>query len=142
MTISKALKQKNKLVSELKQLKERIEGYTSVIKGNPRPYDIGQLQANVIGKIHELIALKTSIAQANSSVYAKIFELSELKGLVQFYKHLEIKEGVIAERYSSEPQSFESVLKADQRDALVAEFIERIEVLQDELDEFNALTQL
>lgn len=58
MKIAKALKQKNKLVSGMKQLKERLDEYNSVIKGNPRPYDIGQLQTNLTTKMHELIAPK------------------------------------------------------------------------------------
>lgn len=37
MKTAKALKYKNKIVAELKMLRERIEEYNSVLTGNPRP---------------------------------------------------------------------------------------------------------
>lgn len=142
MKIAKALKQKNKLVAELKQLRDRLEEYNAVIKGNPRPYDMATLQRDTYAKMQELVRLKTQIAQANNNVYDKIFELSELKGLVQFYKRLTIKDGIISDRYGEGTLQYEAVLKPNERDALVAELEVRIELLQDELDEFNTITEL
>jgi hypothetical protein len=142
MKIAKALKQKNKIVAELKMLRERIEEYNSVISGNPRPYDITEIQVQLMTKMQELVSLKTRLAQANTLVYSKIFELSELKGLAKFYKDLEIKDGLSKDHRYDEAQNYESELKVKQRDELVSELEVRIEILQDELDEFNALTEV
>lgn len=143
MKIAKVLKHKNKIVAELKMLRERIEEYNSVLTGNPRPYDITETQAQLMDKVQELVSLKTRLAQANTVIYSKIFELSELKGLAQFYKKLEIKDGLSRDsRYDETLQGYESVLKVNQRDGLVVELETRIEVLQDELDEFNVLTEI
>ncbi|PWK28236.1 hypothetical protein LV89_01017 [Arcicella aurantiaca] len=142
MKIAKALKQKNKIVAELKMLRERIEEYNSVISGNPRPYDITEIQVQLMTKMQELVSLKTRLAQANTLVYSKIFELSELKGLAKFYKDLEIKDGLSKDHRYDETQNYESELKVKQRDELVSELEARIEIIQDELDEFNALTEI
>ncbi|MES2517891.1 MAG: hypothetical protein V4585_07270 [Bacteroidota bacterium] len=143
MKITKALKQKNKIVAELKMLRERIEEYNSVFTGNPRPYDVAETQEQLMAKVQELVSLKTRLAQANTVIYSKIFELSELKGLAQFYKHLDIKDGLSKDHsYDEMLQGYESVLKVKQRDDLVIELETRIEALQDELDEFNILTEI
>jgi hypothetical protein len=143
MKIAKALKHKNKIVAELKMLRERIEEYNSILTGNPRPYDITETQAQLMAKVQELVLLKTQLAQANTVIYSKIFELSELKGLAQFYKRLEIKDGLSRDsRYDENLQGYESIFNVKQRDDLVTELETRIEVLQDELDEFNVLTEI
>lgn len=54
---------------------------------------------------------------------------------------MEIKDGIVNERFDV-PQAYEAILKVNERDGLITQWEERIEVLQDELDEFNALTDI
>ena len=61
MKIAKALKHKNKIVAELKMLRERIEEYNSILTGNPRPYDITETQAQLMAKVQERVLLKTQL---------------------------------------------------------------------------------
>ena len=145
MKISTALKRKNKLKIELSRLRERINRHNSVLVGNERPYDIGQLQGELSQKTEELIDLKTRLFMANLPIQRLVFEMSELKGLAKFYRTLDVKKGQ-QEAYSrfggGEPRDYETVLTEADVDRITADLEARIDTIQEQLDVFNATTEL
>jgi hypothetical protein len=142
MNVKQALKQKNKLVTDLKAQYEILKKYNSIEEGNPRRYSMS-VTLTVIETIQlELVELKAKIHKANQPVYAKIFELAELKGLVKELKKVPTEEGKVAERYGSVISVKEVELNVVDIQNKVDVLSERIEELQNELDIHNANTQI
>ncbi len=145
MTVKQALKLKNRLIGEIRQLNQRVHEYNSVVEGNVRPYSVKQTLSTIYGKINELTALKTQIHLANAKVYDKIFLLSELKSLVKMMKELDCTEGSSNEYYLRRGESVivkTSEMSILERDNEVAFLESRIDEIQEELDYHNAVTEL
>jgi hypothetical protein len=145
MTVKQALKLKNRLINDIRQLNQRVHEYNSVVEGNVRPYSVKETLSTIYGKINELTALKTQIHLANAKVYDKIFLLSELKSLVKMTKGLDCTEGSSNDYYSRRNESVivkTSEMSILERDNEVAFLESRIDEIQEELDYHNAVTEL
>jgi hypothetical protein len=144
MTVKQALKQKNTLVKKINEDINKVRAYNSVDEGNVRPYSTKELLNRVMETNKELVDLKTKIHLANASVYHKIFELSELKNTVSFLKSVDCSEGKVTDRYSRSQDVYVKVaeLSVVERDNLVEGLENRIEILQEELDEHNSKTHI
>lgn len=142
MTVKQALKQKNKLVADIKECWTIIHSQNSIEAGNPRRYSVSSQLAIVETSILELVELKKKIHTANQPVFDKIFQMAELKGMVKELKKLSVEEGKVSERYSSVQSVKEVEVNIAERDTLVKELEKKIEVLQDELDIHNATTEI
>jgi hypothetical protein len=142
MNVKQALKQKNKLVTELKAQYQILQKYNSIEEGNPRRYSMIDSFAKIQSLSNELVELKARIHKANQPVYQQIFELAELKGFVKELKKVPTDEGKQTERYGS-VQSIKvvefNIVDIENR---VGELQDRIEELQNELDIHNANTQI
>lgn len=145
MNIKQALKKKNILVDKIKQEYNRLNTYNSIESGNLRPYSATQSLENYLKLTDELVILKTAIHKANQPVYDKIFRLSEYKSIVQYLKNLNCVEGKLAgSRWgdSNETRFMESEINVVKKDQLVAEYEDKINQIQDELDYFNQVTEI
>jgi uncharacterized coiled-coil DUF342 family protein len=138
MTIKQALKAKNKLVAEIKEQYKIAKEYNSIEAGNKRRFDIAAAldKANALSK--ELVALKAKIHAANTGVYDKIFEMSELKSQIKELRAIPTVEGKTVSRYGSVTEIKEVAIDAAQMATMIKGIEARIEVLQDELDTHNA----
>jgi hypothetical protein len=140
MNVKQALKQKNKLVTELKAQYQILQKFNSIEEGNPRRYIMVDALAKIASLSNELVELKARIHKVNQPVYNQIFLLAELKGQIKELKKVPTDEGKQTERYGS-VQSIKVVqLNIVDIENLVGELQDRIEELQNELDIHNANT--
>jgi DNA repair ATPase RecN len=145
MTIRQSLKQKNKLVQELKELNLRLQTNNSVIEGNSRDYSAKETLNAIYDKVNELSGLKTKIHRANTPVYDKIFLLSELKSVAQTLRALDCTNGIAVDFFARRSESQivkNSEITTIERDTEIKNLESRIEQIQDELDQFNSVTVL
>jgi hypothetical protein len=146
MKLTKALKLKNQLAGEVAELKSRLDSQNSRPSTVPFDYDTHLVLAELRAKLDSLVAVKSAIAVANSSLYARIFRLAELKGLVATLKSLDVRNGVFKEgggyAQSAYDIEYTAQISKTEVDALVAVLGEEISTLQDELDEFNHLQSI
>ena len=143
MTIKQALKQKNKLIKTIGENTKLMQEYNSVEVGNERPYSSVELLAKISEDTKELAKLKTKIHIANTPVLENIFLMSELKSMVQSLKKMDCTEGKSSGRYRMEIEVIKtSEISLVKRNETIKELEGRIEVIQDELDLFNATTQI
>lgn len=142
MNVKQALKQKNKLVAELKEQFGILQKYNSIEEGNPRRYSM----ADTLDKIRtisvQLVELKAKIHRANQPVYEKIFELAEFKGMIKELKKVSTEEGKVNERYGSIVSVKQVELNVVDVENIIKNLEKSIEQLQDELDVHNATTQI
>ena len=140
MNVKQALKQKNKLVTELKAQYQILQKFNSIEEGNPRRYIMVDVLAKIESLSNELVELKARIHRVNQPVYNQIFLLAELKGRIKELKKVPTDEGKQTERYGS-VQSIKVVeLNIVDVETRVGELQDRIEELQNELDVHNANT--
>lgn len=143
MKITKALKEKNKKVKELNEFLSKMKQYNSIEDGSVRPYSSKEMLTKYTQAVNDLVELKTKIHLANTKVYHKIFELSELKSMVDNIRSLDCSEGKITRRWSSdEPSNMSSEISIIERDSLIKELEEKIEKIHDELDYHNSTTDI
>lgn len=147
MTISNALKAKNKLASKIKKLIQKISQYNSMIAGETAPYDVADLYAQYESESNALVDLKTRIHKASDPIRSSIFMISELKSQVQFLNMLDVSEGKTpvdryARMHSAEPVEKVATFGVVARDQKVTELETRIDKIQDELDSFNHNTTI
>ena len=142
MNVKQALKQKNKLVTDLKAQFEILKKYNSIEEGNPRRYSMTNTLEKIKTLQAELVELKSQIHKANQPVYDKIFALAELKGMIKELKKVSTEEGKVNERYGSVVSVKEVELNVTDIDSAVSILESQIEQLQNELDVHNANTQI
>jgi len=145
MTLQKALKLKKKLVGEIAKHASRMRSSNSKEVGTKADFNAEEEYNSWAEKTTQLIELKKKIYIANTPIVDKIFRLAELKGMIQTLKGMPTKEGKVRlSGYGStgEQVEYEAILSAEQVNSRVEEWEVEIEILQDELDEFNAKTDI
>jgi hypothetical protein len=145
MTVKAALKYKNKLTSKMNDEFVKLSTYNSVDVDSVKPYSASEALVNYLKMSEELVTLKTKIHLANAKVYDKIFLLSELKSQALKLAHIDCSEGKISKssRFSRMVEGTEikvCEITILERDKMVSEIEEKIELIQDELDYHNTTT--
>jgi hypothetical protein len=144
MNIKQALKLKNKLIKSISENTKLLQQYNTVEVGNPRPYSSTVLMVEISKATDELIALKSAIHRANAPMFEKIFEMSELKSAIKGLQKMDCTEGKSnRDRYRMESELIlTSEISLVVRNNKIKNLEERIEYLQDEMDVFNATTEI
>ena len=142
MNVSQALKQKNKLVVELKKQYQIAQKFNSQEEGNIRRYSVQDALDKAVELTLELTNLKTKIHLANTPVYDKIFRMAELKNRIKELRKIPTEEGKAESRYSSVVSVKEVEINIAQLDEMVQILEARIEEIQAELDVHNTTTQI
>ena len=90
----------------------------------------------------QLTQLKKIIAKANAPIADKLVEMDELKSMISYLRNVDTTIGWQKQGYSSEKVCFEAILGSAELMAEADQLQKRAEQIQDELDEFNALTKV
>jgi hypothetical protein len=142
MNVKQGLKQKNKLVADLKAQYQILQKYNSIEEGNPRRYSMRDTLDKINQLTNDLVNLKAQIHKANQPVYGQIFLMSELKGMVKELKKIPTEEGKSSDRYSSVVSVKEVELNIVDIQNYVIGLEAQIEELQDKLDVHNATAEI
>lgn len=142
MNLKQALKKKNKLAGQLKTALNRMMDNNSYLEGhNPSYNSIKMLNAaNNLSK--ELAELKTKIQLANSPVLHLIYEMGELKSIITHLSRMNCNSGTEINYRNETTVNRISVIGQVQKDELVEQLENRIDEINDELDRFNAITNI
>jgi hypothetical protein len=142
MTIAQALKEKNKKVTVLNTLWDRLNKNNSVMEGNRRSYDPVELMKQIETELDALVDLKTRIHNASAPVRSQIFRMSELKNKVLKMKCIDTAEGPVRDRYEGTVTRRQAAIQAEEIDGRIELAQQEIEALQEELDAFNFATRI
>jgi hypothetical protein len=145
MNIAKALKVKNRLTGQIAKQYEIIKRENSRRNDNTSTVNVEAEVAKLAELQDELITLKAKISTASIPVFEKVIELKEVKGLVNFLKALSVREGVEKIAYGQNTvidYTWTAYINAEKRDSKVTELEKQINDLQDEIDNFNAVTSV
>ena len=142
ITISKALKFKNRLAARISQTSSDIQDYNSVIKDTDRDVDINAAMKDRARLVEALIKTKAAIFEANRKVYEDIVRISELKAEIVFLRTISTSHGPQSSYGSQDPIIHEAHLRKADVDKRVRELESDIDSIQDKLDAFNAETKI
>lgn len=143
MNIKQALKRKNKLLALVIEEFSKASTYNSIEEGNPRPYSATESIKKWQEYSEELVELKTKIHKANTPNFHLIFTLSELKSQIKFLKTLNCAHGKERNRWSEgEAIVRHAEINTVEKDNMIKSLETRIELIQDELDHFNLITEI
>ena len=145
MTLAKALKHKNRVAQKITRISDDIRANNSILAINDPEVDVRTLDTMRKELTDYLVALKTAIHRASNSVRDKIFLLSELKGSIGFYNSICTQHGKReSHRFGSGDEFVEhkAIIRKEAVDRIVAELEERIDTIQEQLEEFNVVTKI
>lgn len=142
MKLSKALKEKNKLIKRISKNQKLVVDRNSVIKGNTRVIEPRKVLEEVKADTEKLVRLKAAIAKANEPVNQIILSIVEKKGMIGFLKKINTNDGQVQERYGRDITSYEADIKENEIFAEVEKLEAEIESLQEQVESFNHTTEV
>ena len=144
ITVARALKLKNELAGEVKELASLISQHNSHAEDTTVKFEVGQLFLDLLTAQAKLVSVKTAIQKANGNIAFQLVSLVEDKGLVSIIKNIDTTEGKKWENegYRSEGRLVNHVVTFDAiwKRNIVKDLEKEIRDLQDEIDTYNAQT--
>jgi chromosome segregation ATPase len=144
MKIVRAMKQIKRLQGEIKELQKRASSCLNTVEGNEFSENFNEIQKELSEKKAKLSALKDGVMKANiaANMFAKILQLGELKSTIDFVRELEPKSGINEDRYGDVKTKYISQWTIAKKNSEVQRLQSAINNLTDELDDFNAKTDI
>jgi len=142
MNLTKALKEKKKLIKKADEAYKRFSEFNSIEVGSTPTYNAETAFKEWITLTNQLIELKAKIQKANSEVIDKIFRLGELKNMVSRLRAVNVAEGKIRERYVDVTTERTAWMTLLSRDNQIQDWENQIETLQEEIESYNVLTKI
>ena len=146
MNLAQALKQKNRLAGELVRQQQILQRENARRNDSASDVNREEVWDRILSISDELGELKGKITQANVNIYPALERMAELKARIGFIQGLQKREGdeIIPLHGDREPLKYtwESFINQAKCDEMVAELQDQINDLQDEVDEYNATTQI
>lgn len=146
MKIAAAMKKVSRIGGELKVLKERMAECLTTIDENEYPDVFSSLLEKYDEKSKDLVRLKVAVMTANiqGQKFETILKLGELKSKIEFLRNLDPKQGFHVNRVfdSSSAVKYKSQITLSEKNDMIEKCQEEINKLTDELDEFNAVTNI
>lgn len=146
MKLYKALKLRKKLIGEITQLKAKIQRNNSYMEGslNPEKHNVPKMYEELLNKIEELIDVKYVINEANREIQTRIYRLAEYKALIVFLNSMSTIEGMQESGGygSSALREYKAQIDEETRNKYVAEFQNRVDSIQEEIDTYNYTTNI
>lgn len=141
ITLIRAFKERSRIIRQIDLIIRQIREENSIIEGGLRSIDVRQSYAEYTRLYGKLITLKKAISRANCGIIGKLVELAEIKSFCRQLKLIPVQDGKQEPRYEeSEVKVMTAALKKAEIAAETEALQARMDVLQDEIDEFNART--
>lgn len=138
LSLSKALKVKNRLAGRLAKLNATVSAYNCTVEGRRTEVDITEADKQRAALSAALVDLKTSIYEANKGIYRAIVLIGEKKSEVDFLSGLNTKHGEEPHGYQGSVVKYVSVIQKQEVDKRVKQLEKDIDDLQDQIDKYNA----
>lgn len=144
MKIYQALKEKNKLAGEIKELEQLLQAKNSLSDTEENLFDIKQMFNELSEKRKALVDLKTKLTKANQPIQKLIYELAELKSEAAFYNRLNTKAGTFNLNSYGSPNNVKYVVTLNELDVAnkKKELKNSIDKIQEQLDHYNHTTDV
>lgn len=136
LSLSKALKIKNRLAGRLAKINSTIMTYNSVVEGH-KEVDVVDLDKTRSALMNALVDLKAAIYDANKGIYRSIILIGEKKGDIDFLSGLNTRHGA-EPSYQGTSINYVSAIQRQEVDKRIKQLEKEIDDLQDQIDKYNA----
>ena len=146
MNLAQALKQKNRLAGELNRQQQILQRENARRSDSVSTVDRNAVLTKIVALSVELGTLKAKIAKANVGIYYAIERMAEFKSQISFLQGLnkQVGEEVTFVGRDNEKlvYKWDSLITQEKCDEMVADLQAKINELQDEVDRYNATTEI
>lgn len=146
MNLSQALKQKNRLAGELVRQQQILQRENARRSDSVSKVDRSAVWAKIQQLSEELGVLKGKITTANIGIYPLLERMAELKSRIGFLNTLPKREGeevtFVGRDQEKVTYTWDSLINQQKTDEMVAGLQVDINTLQDQVDAYNATTQV
>ena len=152
MNIAQGLKEKNRLAGTIHKLQQQIKEYNRYDSGQEPDLNAVDVMDELSNVWHNLITLKQNIAKANYGVADRLVMLAETKSKLVFWNSMSAYSGKPEEqkiRHSyinnaTVEVEYTSFSAISSKDILLVQkqLQNNINTLQDEIDTYNAMTEI
>jgi hypothetical protein len=144
MKLAKALKLKNKKIREYNEVVSRMVRSNSYDVDSKKIYNAAELLIEAEAKLNDLVAFKAAIHSTSEPIRATIFKLGETKSFLNTFSNMNTREGIVKESGYREQSVTTYAVDINEiaKTTHVKLLQDAIETLQEEIDTFNATTEL
>jgi hypothetical protein len=144
MKLAKALKLKNKLLKEYNVTLSRTISSNCYDVDTQKVYNSAVLLEEAILQRDRYVTLKAAIHSTSEPIRKKIFELGELKSFLSKFESLNTREGIVKDsNYNGTTvKTYAADISEQSKQEIIKSLEESIENIQEEIDSFNATTDL
>jgi len=142
MNLTKALKHKKKLIKLAEEQYIRFSKFNSTLVDTETPYNAEQAFNEWLRLTNELVELKSNIHIANGPIMNKIHRMSELKNMIHRFRGVDTKSGMHREYYDKEVAEYTAFFDVVKKDTQIHTWESEIEMLQEEIEAYNATTKI
>ncbi len=142
LTLAKALKYKNRLVTAISSRTNDIQRYNSVVEGGDREVDVLKLLEEHQLLVKHLIDLKLAINKANQPIQQFIFEIAEVKSEIKLYEGMSTTHGSSRDLYGEAVIKYDALLRKKDVDQKVVELNRRLDAVQEKIDVHNHVAKI
>lgn len=146
MNLAQALKQKNRLAGELVRNQQILQRENARRSDSVSKVDREAVWNRIQQLSEELGELKGKITTANVGIYPALERMAELKARIAYVNSLPKREGEEVQFVGRDQEkltyTWDSHINQTTADTMVAEIQKQIDTLQDQVDAYNATTQV
>lgn len=146
MNLSQALKEKNRLAGELVRQQTILSRENARRNDSSSKVDRQAVFEKILALSTQLGELKAKIAKANIGIYYALERMAECKSLIAYYQtlHRRVGEEILFAGRDNEKlvYTWNSLVTDETCDNLTEKLQVQINKLQDEVDAYNATTQI
>lgn len=146
MNLAQALKQKNRLAGELVRQQQILQRENARRSDSVSTVNRLEVWQKIIELSEKLGELKGRITQANVNIYPALERMAELKARISYLNSLPKREGEEVSFVGRDQEklvyTWDSQINQQKSDELVAELQQETNDLQDEVDNYNATTEV
>lgn len=146
MNIAKGLKVKNRLAGEISKLMDQIRRENSRRNDNPSQISVSELFEKLTETRGKLVKLKAGLNMASAPIANLLVTMEELKSHLNWLSGLPTREGreIVSLGGNVQPVAYEwkAFVNRASLDELIDKHQTEINSIQDQIDEFNAKTDI
>jgi len=140
ISLARLMKLKNRYVNRMAETGSIVRSYNSRIVGGEEANVRGNLEAHKLA-LDRLVTIKQLLEDANQGIQRRrIFRISELKSMLAWLKDLDTKSGKDTSGYIE--REYVAEIKLEERQQMTRAIEEEIFRTQEEIDTFNATTNV
>jgi uncharacterized protein YlxW (UPF0749 family) len=142
ISLSKALKLKNRLAGRLSHVQELVTQHNTVLKEQVGQLDVPALIKEREEIMYQLVALKTAIMRGNSGIQDAIILKGELASTKEWLSGLNTTDGKLRHGYQNTDMEYVATIKKADVEKESRKLEKQIDDLQDKIDEYNATKKI